>query len=163
MIYVSSFFYTCKLLLCVNLICFILYFYILLILLYFFSMASLELIDPTIDANHHSRLVGDALPPALRLRTHDECWRLDARWLPRYVVKLLFGLLFSPLIFKLLLFSKLFLLMTGCVQLVCYHFVALWSPRVEAVSALLWIVRCCQSWWVVGDQRHTRSSSPWVS
>jgi len=49
------------------------------------GMANLELIDPVIDAKHRSYLVDGQLPPALRLRTHDECWSLDARWLPSFV------------------------------------------------------------------------------
>ena len=41
------------------------------------GMANLELIDPVIDAKHCSHLVDGQLPPALRLRTHNECWSLD--------------------------------------------------------------------------------------
>ncbi|RLM64703.1 hypothetical protein C2845_PM16G02820 [Panicum miliaceum] len=48
------------------------------------GMANLELIDPVIDVKHRSHLVDGQLPPVLRLRTHDECWRLDACWIPRY-------------------------------------------------------------------------------
>ncbi|RLN40336.1 hypothetical protein C2845_PM01G44190 [Panicum miliaceum] len=46
------------------------------------GMANLELIDPVIDVKHHLHLVDGQLPPVLWLRTHDECWRLDARWIP---------------------------------------------------------------------------------
>ena len=53
---------------------------------FFVGMDNLELIDPVIDAKHRSRLVDGQIPPPLRLRTHDECWRLDARWIPRYAI-----------------------------------------------------------------------------
>lgn len=49
-------------------------------------MAALEMIDPVIDVKHRSRLLDDELPPVLRLRTHDECWWIDPRWIPRYVI-----------------------------------------------------------------------------
>ena len=45
-------------------------------------MDNLELIDSVIDAKHRSHLVDGQRPPVLRLRTHDECWRLDARSIP---------------------------------------------------------------------------------
>jgi hypothetical protein len=52
--------------------------------LHYVGMANLEVIDPVIDAKHRSHLVDGQLPPVLRLRTHDECWRLDPCWIPRY-------------------------------------------------------------------------------
>ena len=50
------------------------------------GMAEFQLIDPVIDAKLGSRLVDGQIPPPLRLRTHDECWRIDARWIPRYTI-----------------------------------------------------------------------------
>lgn len=49
------------------------------------EMAQLELIDPVIDAKHRSRVEGGQLNETLRLRTFDDYWRLDPRWIPRYV------------------------------------------------------------------------------
>jgi hypothetical protein len=50
----------------------------------------LELIDDVIDATHRSRLDdGEELPVVLRLRTPDHWWRLDERWIPRYIVNII--------------------------------------------------------------------------
>ena len=45
----------------------------------------MELIDPVVDQRHRSNLQDGQLPLALRLRTYDELWILDQRWVPRYV------------------------------------------------------------------------------
>ena len=50
------------------------------------GMAEFQLIDPVIDAKHRSHLVDEQIPSPLRLRTHDECWWIDARWIPRYAI-----------------------------------------------------------------------------
>ena len=50
------------------------------------GMAEFQLIDPVIEAKHRSHLVDGQIPPPLRLWTHDECWRIDTRWIPRYAI-----------------------------------------------------------------------------
>ncbi|CAD6215358.1 unnamed protein product [Miscanthus lutarioriparius] len=46
-------------------------------------MVGMEFIDPVIDQRHLSNLQDGQLPLSLCLRTHDELWLLDHRWVPR--------------------------------------------------------------------------------
>ena len=58
----------------------------------------MEFIDPVIDQRHLSNLQDGQLPLSLCLRTHDELWLLDHRWVPRFVYFV--PCTFLPCVFK---------------------------------------------------------------
>ena len=58
----------------------------------------MEFIDPVIDQRHLSNLQDGQLPLSLCLRTHDELWLLDHRWVPRFVYFVHY--MFLPYVFK---------------------------------------------------------------
>ena len=105
------------------------------------GMTNLELIDPVVDAKHRSHLVDGQLPPPLRLRTHDECWSLDARWLSRFVNLCQWVLVFICIVLSA---DLIHLFCTGWVRPGCYRCAVWWSRRGRAVFVFRLIAHCCQ-------------------